>query len=125
LDTDVQFTTRPIKATVTLNDPGGNNVARNMPETCQGDIADKLKGTVTLGEISKFSYDPAGVFVAEITSEATGEGELSVSFNNKVFSKIEVVDGLSQINENILTYTFIEAVTDPAVRRDESDVAGA
>ena len=124
LDHSIQFTTRPIITTVTLRDPGGNNVALKMPAECQGNVADKIKAELTLGEMSDFVYDSSGVFKANLTSEAPGDGELKISFDNKIFSTVEIVNNQSTVVETTINYTFIEAVKEPAVRRDATDVAG-
>ncbi len=123
---DVQFTSRSIVTNVVLKDPSGTDLSQNIPLECQADIADRLAGLVTLGEITKFIYDGTGSFTAILTSKEAGSGELTVSFDGKVFSKIiPLADGVaSQIVENVLSYTFIDTPVDAAVRRDATDVAG-
>jgi hypothetical protein len=126
LDPSLQFTSRAITATVVLKDPGNTNLAQNLPLETQEAIQSKIKGEVTLGDISGFVYDAeTGSFNAKITSEIAGDGSLTVTFNNKVLSV--VVPGnqsTSTIEENSLPYTFIDTPTDPTVRRDPTDVSG-
>jgi hypothetical protein len=126
VDTDIQFTTRQINVNVVLKDPSGTSVSNNIPPTCAGDIAENLVGNVTLGSITPFTYDGYTSFNATITSPDAGDGELSVSFNGKVFSTLVSGDGTtnnSSIIENLIGYQFINATVNPPVRRDETDVA--
>ena len=82
IDTDVQFTTREITATVVLKDAGGTVISNNIPESClseagDSDLSKKLKAIVTLGKASDFIYDrDNGVFTSQITSGSSGPGEL-------------------------------------------------
>lgn len=121
LDTDLQFTTRPIQVSVVLKDSTGTSISTSIPNECAGDLADRLVGEVTLGQISKFNYDGTNQFIARITSDAPGDGELTVLFDNKVLSKI-IPGNPTTIDENILAYTFIDGAIDTPVRRDASDV---
>lgn len=127
IDTDVQFTTRNIKASVVLKDGSGTVISNNIPVSCASDIASRLKGEVTLGTISSFVYDGYTNFDALITSQEVGDGQLTVSFDNKVFSTVVsgVGNNSSSIVENILNYTFVDAAIDSPVRRDSSDTSGA
>lgn len=127
IDTDAQFTTRPIKVSVVLKDANGSIISSNIPESCSSDMEDLLKGEVTLGSIGKFEYDGYSEFNANITSDETGVGTLTISFNEKIFSKIitgETYGTNSQIIENTVDYTFVSTVSQPMVSRDETDVAG-
>lgn len=123
LSTDIEFTTRPITVNVLLKDPVGTNVGLNIPPTCVPEVEARLKGEVTLGEISKFTYDGASSFNAFITSKEPGHGKLNVLFDGKVFSTfVPGTNGASsQITENTIDYTFIDAVVEPIVRRDNTD----
>jgi hypothetical protein len=123
LDNDVQFTTRKIEVTVVLNDPSGTSVSNRIPETCVPIIESKLLGYVTLGTITSFKYDGIGAFKAEITSDTAGSGEISVSFDGKVFNKtIADINTNTAIAENLLEYQFVDANVTSPVRRDETDV---
>lgn len=125
LDTDAQFTTRPINITVVLKDAAGTNISTGVPQGCLASILDSLKTQTTFGEISNFVYDGIGQFNAKITSKESGAGTLKVLFQNKIFSLVVKGAGSepSSIVENTVAYTFIDAVTQPQVRRDESDIA--
>lgn len=126
LDTDIQFTSRAIKATVTLKDANSTAIASKLPEDCTASIQDQMSGEVTLGEISDFNYDPlTGVFNASISSDKPGDGTLTVTFNGKILSRIVPATDTTttQIEEKAIPYTFIDAPDEPAVRRDGTDVA--
>lgn len=125
IDTDVQFTTKPIQTKVILKDPTGTVLSASIPPECLESVLDKLKAEITFGEISKFEFDGDQAFIAEITSKHPGSGQLTITFNNKVFNKINTgtVGVPSSIEENVIEYTFIGGVVDPAVRRDSTDVA--
>lgn len=121
LDTDLQFTTRPIEVAVSLRDAGGTILTTNIPETCADQLADKLSAEVTLGSISKFTYDGASLFKANLVSDVAGSGEITVLFDNKVLS-IYQTGTPSSIVENVKSYTFVDSGIAPPERRDETDV---
>lgn len=131
VDTDVQFTTRQINVTVVLHDGGGTNISSNLPQQCLNEIlgdTPKLVGNVTLGEISKFEYNSdTSSFTAVITSDKSGVGELTVSYDGQTFSN--VIPGLdfetpSSIEEQVLFYEFVDESGDKAERRGPEDIAG-
>lgn len=129
LDPDIQFVTRPIEVFVDLKDVGGIDISTNIPIECQSTIASKIKGNVTFGDITDFSYDGYGHFVADITSDVAGSGELTVSFNGNVFSRIinrDDIEAQTEIQEIVLPYQFIGTnIVDPKNRRDATDVASS
>lgn len=132
LDTDIQFTTRPIIATVTLLDSSGTVISNNLPEDVAAEVAQQLASEVTLGNISEFTYNGSNGFTAQITSPDSGDGEITVTFDEKVFSTVIQGTGAtataasvsSSIIENVLQYTFVDADnTDTPSRRDAGDTA--
>jgi hypothetical protein len=124
LDTNLQVTTRNIIVTVSLRDASNTLLTSNIPQVCADEIAARLKAEVTLGEISKFTYDGANYFVANISSDLPGDGEITLLFDNKVISKFVTATATtsSSIEENMKTYSFVDAGIAPPVRRNESDV---
>ncbi len=126
LNTNLEFVTRPITATVQLLDAGGTNIGTNLPPDSSTTVASLLQGEVTLGTISSFSYDGYGSFNAQITSDFAGDGYVGVSFNNRIFSTvIPLANGVpSSIIENRLPYQFIGTPAGAGVRRDVTDVSG-
>jgi hypothetical protein len=125
LDTDAQFTTRPINLSVSLNRASGQPVTTNMPADCASSMADKLKADVTFGDVSAFTYDGYAFFNAEITSDKAGKGDVGVSFDGKVLNTVTPGSGYStpsSITETRLNYEFISTTKEPAVRRgNEAD----
>jgi hypothetical protein len=124
LDTDLQFTGRNIKVSVFLKDPAGTLLTTNLPIECSTEIASNIKSEITLGEITSFEYDGYSTFVADLTSQIPGDGQITVLFNDKVIS--EFIPGSngnpSLIRENVKTYTFVDVNASVPVRRDETDV---
>jgi len=127
-DIDVQFTTAVITLTFVMRDAGGTIISNNIPAECLDDIIDKLKATVTFGEVSDFVYDSSnGVFTAKIGSDSGGDGEAQVFFDNQVVSVLTTsvdFDTPSSVAEVSLPYTFVDAPSDKAVERDLTDVSG-
>ena len=138
LTPDLQFVGSPIDVTVQLRDANDVNLITNPISDVANTLADKISGSVTVGNLSSFSYDGYGNFVAEINSDTPGAGELRVTFDEQILSELirDDDDSESQIVENVLNYEFVGAgvvVTstgavisvageEPKVRRDESDV---
>lgn len=128
IDTNAQFTTRPITISVILRDAGGTNIATNIPIECLGDILDKLKAEASFGEVSDFTYNSTNInFTALLTSDISGSGVLTIQFDNQVFSTLNQstdFDTASSITEDTLLYTFVDAADQPQPVRDDTDVAG-
>ena len=131
IDTDVQFTSRSITISVLLKDAGGTVISNNIPEDCltgNDSISSRLQASITLGKSSDFVYNRAGgTFTSQITSSASGSGEVRVLFDGQIISRLITgtdFDTPSSVEEVILPYTFVDAQTDKAVDRDVSDTAG-
>jgi len=132
---DTQFIDLPIKAIVTLRDSSGTVISFNVPEDSQDTIAGLISGQVTFGKIGKFSFDSElNAFVADITSDKPGTGELIITFNDNVLSTVlnqDDDDEITTIVDTVVTYEFVgsaaragvEGTPDPLPRRDEGDVA--
>ena len=130
LDTDIQFVSKPIRVSVVLNDTGNNTISANMPSSVQAEVAAKLVGLPTLGQMSAFVYDGYQAFDSQLTSKAAGDGSLTVTFNGNVLSTIinrDDPDATTSIIPNVKTYTFVgipvSATEGGIPRRDETDVA--
>lgn len=85
----VQFTSQAIDVIVDLNERNGFSLTKSLPPPIATNIAARLKGHVTFGKISNFTYDGYQSFHATITSTETGNGNVMVSFDNNVFCKNE------------------------------------
>lgn len=131
LDPEIQFIDRPIQVAVTLKDAGGNELANNIPSPVDENIASLLKGKVTFGSISDFSYDGYSLFLADITSSLPGSGTAQVSFDGDFLSEVlnqDDIDAQSEISIITLPYQFVGGDgggvrPDPLARRDETDVS--
>jgi hypothetical protein len=128
IDPDMQFVSREIKVYVELRDSSGINISKNIPDSCIPNILENLKGEVTLGEISDFTYDIVNSrFIGNITTDIGGEGELRISWRSNIFQNIinsDDVDVDTVFEDNMLPYTFVglnRANQDN--RRDAGDVA--
>lgn len=133
---DIEFITRKIKTSVQLFDPNGILISSNIPSTCISSMEGLLKGNVTLGTISDFTYDGYSTFNATIESKVAGAGVLTVFFDNNIFKQIIGADDnnvQTQIQDNSLSYQFINTSVisklpgieayEEQVRRNESDVS--
>jgi hypothetical protein len=132
LTPELQFVDLSIEVKVQLLDSSQVLLSRNIPSNLADDIAQLLQGSVTVGEISSFEYDGYDSFVAEITSDKSGTGNLTIMFNGNTLSEI-----LNRDDENVSTaiqirefpYEFVgisSGASDTAKqRRDESDIAGS
>lgn len=89
IDYKVQFTSKPITVKVDLNERNGISLTSGLTPTIAENIAARIKGKVSAGEITNFAYDGTQSFIATITSDEPGEGILSVSFDNDIFCKNE------------------------------------
>jgi len=134
IEPDLQFISEKIKVSVVLKDKAGVVLSDNIPDSCSGAAADALSGEVSLGELSKFTYNKdISVFEAYISSDEGGDGELRISWQNNMFlEKLNTdnpdIDTATQ--ERFLPYTFVSSVKGIAggvdvgkVRRDATDVA--
>lgn len=119
-----QFTTQKIIVKVTLKDGNNQSIATNLTQSIGETIASKLTADVLFGKISKFVYDGSDSFIAEISSDEGGVGEISVSFNDQSLTVVSVPDDLdtsitSQIN--VQNYKFIYAPAIGAATSSENN----
>lgn len=128
IDPTIQFIKRPITVNVILNDGNGISMVNSLNSTTANDLASRITGEVTLGELSDFTYDGYGKFVSEITSLEPGNGEIRISFDNQVFTILNNPDSIDEspsITDNVLTYTFVGIGNENTgrIRYDESDTS--
>jgi hypothetical protein len=79
-----QFTTQPIVVAVNLNENNGLPLTQNLPPDIAQSLANNIKATATFGTIGNFSYDGYQTFVANITSDTPGNGEVMIAFQNQI-----------------------------------------
>lgn len=137
----IQFTTQPIKVTVNLNETNGLPLINsNLPDSISDSIAKKINATFKFGKLSNFIYDGYSSFVADLTSDSSGNGTMNMSFDNKVFNTVSISSDLSidpSITAQSINYQFIYTPpgaggvagatgtgdTDGSPRRDEGDIS--
>lgn len=98
-----QFTTEPITVTVNLNENNGLPLTGGLPTDIAASLADNIKGTVTFGTISRFTYDGYQAFNAILTHDQPGDGEIMIAFKNQVLC----TDTLPTIGNPYDTASFI------------------
>jgi len=107
-----QFTTKPIVVKVDLQEKNGQSIAQDLPEEIANDILTKLHSHITFGNIDQFKYDGSRYFTANITSDIPGKGELTMDYNNVMFSILTTPDNLdepSSVTLQSAAYEFIYA----------------
>lgn len=132
LDPTLQFTTKPIKVKVNLNDVNGLPLASGLDTDTADVIANDIIADITFGQISNFKYDGTESFLADITSDSAGKGKVKIEYGGKIIGTTTVPTDLTQpiiVTETQLEYEFIYAdisVTgeDVKPRRTETDTAG-
>jgi hypothetical protein len=133
LDTDMQFTTLPIKVRLEVMDSNGQPMSSNLPASVGAEISKAMSAKTTLGSASAFQYDGSKYFYSDITSSNAGQGVVSAVFNSNVIANLDIPEDLSKsisVSTNSLTYSFIfasavggESGIDSTQRRDSSDIA--
>lgn len=134
----VQFTTKPIKVSVNLNERNGLPLTTGVASVVSGDLASRITPHVTFGNISNFTYDGYQQFTAELTSTSPGSGSLMISFDNNTFcTNVLPTDNTLPPTHTLQTidYQFVyvpsmgtppataEGDTDGVPRRDSGDLA--
>lgn len=138
IDPTVQFVSQPIKVKVYLKDTNGALIARGLNASIGTSLSEKFVATLSLGEISPFTYDGISAFEASILSKDPGGGTLSISFDGKEIGTITIPADTNiapSASTTSLAYTYISSAFDarpvatatgdvegtPA--RNESDIA--
>jgi hypothetical protein len=139
INPSTQFTSKKIEVTVQLKDINGTSLLSGPVAAYVGiDIASRIKGYASFGTLENFVYNNNGSFISYISSTTGGSGTLKVSFENKVFSNLNIPQDITinpSITEKSLDYQFVFSPsisssinsigdTDGAPRRDDADVSG-
>lgn len=131
----IQFTTKPIQVSVQLNERNGLSLTNSLSTDIANDLASRIKAHITLGEIGKFTYDGYSLFVADLTSDKQGKGEIMISFDNNIFctTNIPADNNIPPSQDlQVKEYQFIyapgtvptaEGDTEGAPRYDAGDLA--
>jgi hypothetical protein len=126
---EIQFTTSSVDVSVSLNDSSGTSMSVNLPPDIAATIASKISATITFGEISEFVYDGSQYFIAKITSNESGNGEVQVSYENSVIGILNNATDLAltpSLSLKSLAYTFVKSQLlqggEGSPRRPDTDV---
>lgn len=114
LEPSIQFITRPIDLSVSLNESSGKSIATRMPANLASQIAQKIVAEVTFGSASSFSYDGSSKFTSKITATAAGNGKVKVRYNNQFVSILHNPTDLNQlpsVETKELMYTFVASIS--------------
>ncbi len=126
IDPDMQWINKDINVTVRLKDKTGTQLAVNVDQELGDCLAKLIKGNVSLGEITPFTYDGYGNFNAIITSENSGLGNLTATLKDEFFASTinrDNDDVSTEIIERVIPYEFIDRTTN--YRREQADEARA
>jgi len=131
IDPTEQFVGLPISVTVVPKDKSGTPVFDRVDPELVACVADALKARATFGEVSDFVYDGYSSFIAELTSDAAGTGEIRAFIDEEVFAEVINRDNEalnSEIVDRVLEYEFIDQTSidyrkDPATRFGPDDIA--
>lgn len=133
LDTDMQFTTLPIRVKAEILDANGQSITSNLPASVASNVAKKISAKVTFGNIGDFEYDGAKYFYANLYSKDAGQGSVTLVLEQNVISKLDIPSDLGKpisISPKSLDYNFIFAspndsssTVDAENRRNSGDIA--
>lgn len=133
LDTDIQFTTLPIKVRAEILESNGQSVTSGLPPSVAASVAKKIVASATFGSVDEFQYDGSRYFYANLSSSDAGEGSVTITFDGNVISNLSIPTDLTKpisISPKSSEYKFIFASpidssssVDSENRRDSSDAA--
>lgn len=85
VEPNIQFTSKPILVSVNLKERNGLPITSGLPSDVASELAQKIAAHLTFGQISEFSYDGTQSFIANLTSDHPGTGDLMISFDDNIF----------------------------------------
>lgn len=131
----VQFTSKPIIVSVSLNERNGLSLTTGLSPDVAADLAAKVKAHITFGDVGNFNYDGYQFFTAQLTSDIAGKGQVMISFDNNTFCTNNIPTDITispthdlQVQDYQFIYapspsTTSEGDTDGKPRRDEGDLS--
>jgi hypothetical protein len=105
VEPQTQFTTKPIIVKVNINENNGISLTNGIPVDIARNLAARIKGHVTFGEIGNFTYDGYQSFTAPLTSKVSGTGQIMISFDNNTYCTNDIPN-LSHTLQD-LDYQFV------------------
>ena len=129
VEPNIQFTSKPITVSVELKDRNKLGLTTNLPVEVSSELAKQIKGHVTFGNISDFTYDGSGLFTANITSDIAGKGDIMLSFDSNTFCTNNLPEDIDQEPSRTLqsvSYQFVytPAFTGKTPETGEGDTSG-
>jgi len=115
-----QFTSKPIVVKVDINENNGISLTNGIPADIAANLADRIKGHITFGDISNFTYDGYQSFTANLTSKDAGAGQLMISFDNNTFCTNDTTALTHTLQVVDYQFVFTPAVISTPIG-DESD----
>lgn len=85
LSPTVQFTSQPITVSVSINERNGLPLTNGLSAPTATNLAARITPHATFGKITSFTYDGSQAFIAKLTSNVPGNGQLMISFDNQTF----------------------------------------
>jgi hypothetical protein len=107
---NLQFIKNDIKVTVRLRDKTGTQLAVGINSEVAAALENMIRAVPTFGRVSDFSYDGYGEFVAALTSDIAGIGEIKAYINNEVVASVINRDNdlPTEIVDRVLSYEFVD-----------------
>jgi hypothetical protein len=127
VEPSMQFTTKPIKISVNINERNGYPITSSLTPEIAEDISRRIKAHSTFGEVTNFMYDGYQVFTAELTSKTPGKGQMMISFDDNIFCTNTLPSDMDQEPTHTLQaldYQFIFAKTGIGTSTSEGDGTG-
>jgi hypothetical protein len=110
---DLQFVGQEIGVTVRLKDKSGTLLTSGISSEIGNCLAGIISATPSFGSITDFIYDGDNNFIAALSSDEPGTGELRAFINQEPISMVINRESAehSAIIEKILTYEFVDATS--------------
>jgi len=110
LDPEIQFIRNDITVTIRLKEKTGTQLGLGITKEIGDKMAEIITATPSFGEISAFEYDGYGNFIAVLTSEIPGEGDLLGFISGESLKEVIKRDDEnvpSEIQDRVLHYEFV------------------
>jgi len=110
LDPEIQFIRNDITVTIRLKEKTGTQLGLGITKEIGDKMAEIITAVPSFGEISAFEYDGYGNFIAVLTSETPGEGDLLGFISGESLKEVIKRDDEnvpSEIQDRVLHYEFV------------------
>ena len=110
LEPEIQFIRNDITVTIRLKEKTGTQLGLGITKEIGDKMAEIITAVPSFGEISAFEYDGYGNFIAILTSETPGEGDLLGFIGGESLKEVIKRDDEtvpSEIQDRVLHYEFV------------------